>query len=463
MSKLSKKNKIIVIATCISTAVFIAIISIAAFSKKSKPITVIDRNGNVLVKISDLSLKNIEVKDESVKQYIDMVLEESIEIFANQKNCDENKAKILLQKDEYYIHTAFDATAFESCNKAYNAFGDSDTPFSAVVLSNDGEILSIFSSAQGEENYALQKTQPYSAFKPLSVYAPAIEQGVANWSSQYEDSPVKKIKSDSGEYVDWPVNGTGKYTYTGVNICEGIKLSLNTTAIRCLKELGVNNSISFLSENFNIDVKNEERLITLSGEEEVLANIGLGYLTAGVSPLELTGFYTIFADGGKYEEPYAVLKIEKANQDIIYEHKSCKKQVISEETAYIMNKLLQNTLSNGGTAEKARVEGVKIGGKTGTGSELLGNWFVGFTPEYCVSVWHGRREKNICAATSAVLISGLKHNADKTFSECVGVKELPYCTESGELLSLNCIQMEMGFYSVNNLPSKCKMHFAEGG
>lgn len=452
------RNKIVAVIACSLCVALIVVLAIALRSEKSKPLTVLDGNGDILATVSDLSLNNFEMKNEAQKAYIEIALKEAVEIIAKEKNCSEEKSEKMLGEDGYVIYTAFDAKAFEACNEAYKAFNDSDTPFSTVVMTNEGQLLSAFCSSQGSENYVIEKTQPYSAFKPLSVYAPALEKGLIDWSSQYEDSPVKKVQSDSGEYVDWPVNGTGKYTYGNISVCEGVKLSLNTTAVRCLTDLGVINSIKFLSENFGIDCSNEERIVAMRGEEEVLANIGLGYLTAGVSPLKLTGCYTIFANGGKYEEPYAILKIENQKDGIVFEHKSNEKQVISEETAYIMNKLLQNTLSEGGTAEKAKVDGVKIGGKTGTGSELLGNWFVGFTPEYCYSVWHGQREKNVCAEVSSFLISGLEHNASENFPACPKVTELPYCTESGDRLTFNCKYMETGFYSAKKLPQKCKMH-----
>lgn len=465
MLKNLKKNKrlLIVAAALCSVLIAGAVIVKAAVRSKNNVLTVVDGNGEVLATVSNLSVNDSNLKDRNTSTYVKTVIDEAISVIAEKNGYSEEKSKKTLQNSSYTVYTAFDSKALEACSRAYSAFDDSKTPFSAVVMSNDGKLLSVFSGSDESKNYATEKTQPYSAFKPLSVYAPAMEKGLINWSSRYEDSPVKKVLSDSGEYVDWPVNGTGKYTNGNITVCEGIKLSLNTTAVRCLKELGVSNSINFLSDKFNIDISNEKQIISKYGEEEVLANIGLGYLTAGVSPVELTGFYSIFSKGGRYEEPYSVLEIKDDKGKSVYKHTSNETQIISEETACVMNKLLQNTLSEGGTAQKAKVQGVKIGGKTGTGSEHLGNWFVGFTPEYSYSIWHGQRENNDCAELSSYVISGLTHNKEKDFPECSSVREYPYCTESGELLTLNCIDMETGFYSANNLPSKCKMHLEADG
>lgn len=433
------KNKIKVMIP-IFVAILIVILIFAFTKSESGTLTIVDNSNNEFA-----VLKNLESTGE-YSAYLDIVIAEVKEVIGDE-----------IDKD-YVVYTTFDKSAFDACNNAYNQTGFKNEEFATVLTTIDGKILCAFSKGSERENYATQKTQPYSAFKPVSVYAPAIEKGTASWASSYLDSPVKKVLSDDGNYVDWPANGTGKYTKTNVSISEGIRLSLNTTAVRCLMEFGVSNSVDFLSQTFDIDVKYEKEVMALKGEEEILHNIGMGYLNAGVSPVDMAGFYQIFANDGNYIKPYSVLKITDADNGVIYEAKPKAKRVISKETAYIMNILLQEPLKAGGTAQKAQYEDLLIGGKTGTGSERVGNWFVGFTPEYCCSVWHGKNSENVCSETFSKLIANIEHDKSKEFPQCPSVKVKVYCEESGGKFTMNCNSMGTGYFPRNYVFEECEMH-----
>ena len=439
---MKNKTKVTILFAIIVIVVIILVFLINSGDKniKENNLTILDNNGEIIA-----TLQNFQ-SDGEYSDYLDVVVAEVKKILGEDSN------------GKYIVETAFDKTAFASCNNAYEQMKLRNTPFAATVTNLDGQILCVLSNGDEEINYAVQKTQPYSSIKPLSVYAPAIEKRTASWASSYLDSPVKQVLSDNGEYVNWPANGTGKYTDTYVSISDGIKLSLNTTAVKCLLEMGVSESVDFLSEKFDIDVEYEKEVMALKGEEEILHNIGMGYLTAGVSPIDMAGYYQIFATGGYYIEPYSVLKITDESQKVIYEAKPEAKQIISSETAYIMNLLLQNTLTPGGTAEKAQYEDLLIGGKTGTGDGRIGNWFVGFTPEYCCSVWHGENPSNVCAETFSYMISGIEHDKTKEFPRCSTVKMKAFCEESGGRLTINCNSMGTGYFPDDYVLKECEIH-----
>ena len=425
------KNKIKIIA------LLLCLLTIFIFTGCDGPppsYTVLDANGEIIEETDDY------------RPFLELVNNECEEILTETK------------KGNFTIQTTFDKTAYDACKNAYDKNGTQINGFAQVVTKIDGQILCVFSKGYENENYALIKTQPYSSFKPLSVYAPAMESRKITWADSFHDSPVKQIEDENGKLTDWPANATGKYQNENIPLDECLKHSLNTAAVRCIMQSGVSESVSFLEKSFGIDVTYEKEQMSLKGEEEILHNIALGYLTAGVSPVDMAGFYQIFATGGKYTEPYAVKMISDENGNIIYEHKSETKQIISEETAYIMNLLLQNTLTTGGTAEKAYVEGIKTGGKTGTGNNYSGNWFIGYTPEYVCSIWHGQNMKNICTATYAELIQGLRHDETKDFPACPSVTMKAYCKDSGGMLSVNCNSMATGWFNADCVLDKCKIH-----
>ena len=320
------------------------------------------------------------------------------------------------------VRTTLDAGLQKNCTDTYSESLLSGVPFAAVVTATDGKILCAMSGGNERVNYTLQKTQPYSSFKPLSVYTPAFEKGTISWASSFTDSPVKQTLNEDGEYVDWPVNGNGTYTHSETSIRDCLKLSLNTTAIRCLQETGVSYCMNFLSEKFNIDVNFEREQAAINGEEDILHNIGLGYILKGVSPVDMAGYYQIFATGGKYTAPYSVLEITDGKGKVIYTASPSAEALISESTAYIMNTLLRSPLERGGTAEKAYIDGVPLGGKTGTGTDFAGSWFVCFSPEYSISLWHGHYIKNYCTEIFSALSEHISFDKTKTYKK--GSKDL---------------------------------------
>lgn len=454
---MKKKTLISIVIVC-CVVVIAGVVALAiANNQTHEGLLVVDGQGETLA-----LLQADMVLDEDEKQYhtyIEVAIQEAIEKMAEKENCTQEEIERELFNGKYTLYTAFDKKAFVASNDAYKSTKFEDIPFASVVTAHDGRILSIYNCENRENvNYAIEKTQAYSAFKPLSVYAPAIENETIVWTSSFLDSPVKEIfNEETGELTEWPTNGTGSYKNTAVSISEGIKKSLNTTAIRALQELGVKKSTDFLTEKLGVDLSLEIQTMKKFGEDEILGAIGLGYLRTGVSPVDMAGYYQIFVRGGEYTEPYTVLKIKKGIFTA-YENKNVSKEVISEETSFIMNKLLQKTTEKGGTAEKAQYEDVKIGAKTGTGSYYAGNWIVGYTPEYICSIWHGRNRENLCAKTFSVLMSGLEHDRTKEFATCEAIVEVPLCKESGQKLTMDCKQMETGYFKSGTDIKTCEIH-----
>ena len=63
-------------------------------------------------------------------------------------------------------------------------------------------------------------------------------------------------------------------------------------------------------------------------------------------------------------------------------------RVLDAGTAYVMIDMMRNVFY-AGTAKKGQREGMDFGGKTGTTSNFIDAWFVGYSPRYTVAVWVG--------------------------------------------------------------------------
>ncbi len=388
--------------------------------------------------------------------YLEIAVEEAYTIIAKIEGCDKSTAEKHLS--DYNIYTYLNNAITSAIVSAYDeTVNDSD--FGCAITDLDGHIIAVHSAYTSEkQNNAVVKRQQHSSIKPLSVYAPAIEKGIINWASLYEDSPYKQITDQNGVKYDWPSNATNFYSREDTTVCTALKESLNTVAVKILAEYGVNNSIDFLQTNLGIDLSAEQYKSTIYGEDEVIGNIALGATQAGSSPVDMAGYYQIFANGGLYTPPTAIKKITDKNGTIVYENKQQSKQIISAETSYIMNELLQGVVSPGGTGADAYTENMQTAGKTGTGENSTDNWFVGVTPIYSCAVWHSDLGTSNLAPKVFSKIADNIGAENKLFMTSPNVQKFIYCPESGLLLGTSCKRAEMGFFNTGKVPANCDIH-----
>lgn len=422
-------------------------------------VKIYDGEDTVFASLHSSSLEK-EKLEEGYRAYAEIVLNEAVQLISEKENCEAEEAEKKLFREQYTIYTVFCPEIYQSLKDACQEYEDEKLSCGCAVTDLKGNLLAVYSAGEGEDaeyNYATVKTPPYSSFKPLSVYAPAIENGIASWSKMYEDSPIKQIEDSEGKMCDWPANATNTYTYEGVSVCTAIQKSLNTVAVKCLQEYGVDHSMQYLEENFGISLDAERSRAGLLGEEEIIGNIALGYLDDGVSPVDMAGYYQAFANGGTYLEPKTIVKICKESGEVVFEQENQGKRVMNVETAFVMNKLLQGVVSQDGTGRNARCEEVPVGGKTGTGD--YGNWFVGFTPQYSCAVWHGTEiPENHAPEIFAKAVSSFEHDSSLDFPQCGTVRTAAYCLESGGLITGGCKKVGTGYYTSMDNPLRCNIH-----
>lgn len=461
-----KIKKIISFITA-SALIFSSLTMMSGCGKKT-PSTVLDMNDEKIAEITSTVSGKADYTDENYSAYIDFVVENAASALAKLKDISQSEGAELLCEDGYTISTTFSKADMDALIKAHAESAlEKDTLFGAAVTNLNGGVTALYSSGtkDGLSNFALAKSQPYSSLKPLSVYAPALEKGIINWATGIKDSPFKQIIDESGVETDWPTNASGRYTNKNMPIGDAVRDSVNTVSVRTLDMLGAGNSLDFLKNSFSLDLTEERAKKNASGNEEIYGNLAMGYLINGVSTLNMAGYYSVFANEGKYITPYAVTKITDPDGEVIYIANPEEKQVISEETAYIMNKMLGAVVTRGGTGKEAAISGIDICGKTGTGSTngLKGNWFAGITPGYSCTVWHGGGDEaniapDIFKAFTLNKTNGKNNSELRHFSAPKNVKKHIFCGESGGLLSPSCGLISEGYFTGENKPEPCKGH-----
>lgn len=301
------------------------------------------------------------------------------------------------------------------------------------------------------------KRQIGSTIKPFSVYAPAVEAGKIHFSSLIPDEPIA-INKD-GQIVLWPDNYDGVEGGM-VTVTQALQVSKNTAAVQVCRAMGEQTVYEFLRDKL--------LFTNLNGEEDNnLSALALGYLSDGITLDKLSSCYTMFGNGGTYEQPYLYEKLCSAEGEMIVKsaHKGMK--AVSTQTADIMNHLLINNVTQPqALAKEAAIDGIEVAGKTGTvgaDGEVKCQYFVGMTPEYIGAVWIGFDEeeerlnlKNYLHVTQIWKNIFQDISCEKTaFDRDSTVEKRMYCEKSGNLASQSCENVQEGWYSVDNLPGIC--------
>lgn len=119
--------------------------------------------------------------------------------------------------------------------------------------------------------------------------------------------------------------------------------------------------------------------------------------TAEISVKEMVAAYSIFANKGVYNTPLPVYRIEDKYGNVLEEFSPESREVITENTAYLMSNLLEGVVT-GGTGVRLRYKYKlmnPMGGKTGTTQEHADGWFMGVTPQLVGGVWVGAEDRSI--------------------------------------------------------------------
>jgi penicillin-binding protein 1A len=238
-----------------------------------------------------------------------------------------------------------------------------------VAMTPDGAIRAMVGGrSYNESSYNRASDavrQPGSAFKPF-VYLTAFEHGHTP-DDIMNDGPVNihgwKPSDFEGEYQG------------DISLTKAFAESSNVIAAQLVDEVGAK------------EVARTARRLGIVSPLEEVSSLALG--TSGVTPLELTGAYAAFANGGEGVAPFAILSIRDRTGKSLYERKPASLgPVMSPDNNVAMTKLMVETVTSG-TGKAARLDERPSAGKTGTTQDSHDAWFVGFTADLVCGVWVG--------------------------------------------------------------------------
>ena len=344
--------------------------------------------------------------------YTDMVIEDVINALVEEKGYSRHMANLMIYTGGLHIYTAMDPDVQREVEEYYadssnfsidNGTGENPQSSIIVIDNKTGDILGVAGAVGAKnanriQNFATQTLRPAgSVIKPLSVYAPAIEKGIINWASVYDDVPVNfgnyNLDASKGAIVKpkaWPTNSSG--TYRGLtNVNYAVEHSLNTVVVKVLMELGLEESFDYLYDE--LEIKNLiRRKVTAEGTvitDMDVAALALGQFNYGVTVREMTAAYSALANGGVYNKPRSYFCVKDSNGNDILVNDYEGKIVLSEETAQLLTLMLENVVKNGTATAITLDSKVDCAGKTGTTQNNYDRWYIGYTPYYICGVWYG--------------------------------------------------------------------------
>lgn len=329
-----------------------------------------------------------ELESMRAPYYYDYVMEELRQLLGEQ----------LAEEGNFVIETGLDLPTQEkaetSLRDAVNSTGAS-SGFSQGALvtidSKTGEILALVGGAdykKSQFNRASQAhRQPGSTFK-IFTYTAALEQGISP-STSFSCAPLDW----DGQYFEGCRSGGGS-----MDMYTGVAQSENPIALRVAQEVGLGKVIS------------TARRMGIQSELKEVPGLVLGQ--SEVTPIEITGAFSVLANRGVRNRPHAIRRIYDGGDckdrnsyrscRVIYPAQADREMnqtVLEPGIADAMTELLRGVVASG--TGRAAAIGQGEAGKTGTNNDNRDLWFVGYIPDGLVTgIWFGNDDNSPTSGNS---------------------------------------------------------------
>lgn len=357
-----------------------------------------------------------------------------------------------------------------------------------VSLENDtGYITALVGGSKfDQENQFIRavqaRVQPGSSFKPL-YYTEAIDSRKFTPVTPISDTPVVFHTADGKPYI--PLNFKGEWE-GDVEVWYALCRSMNIPSLKVLDGIG-----------FDAAINRAVSLLGISKEElpsrAFVPGYPLGLGVCSVRPIEMARAFSIIASGGKEITPMAIRTVEDRNGNIIMnperEIREAQRakgeaiQILSPQTAFVMSKLLENTVNGPGTlsaqswkfdykTDKGQKYSIHAGGKTGTTQNWADAWTVGFTPYNTAAFWFGfdKPGQSLGLKITGATLAGFawgdymreihRGMLSKDFKKpAEGVIEVTVCSVSGKIPTPECRKTTTQWVLAGTQPTDiCPIH-----
>lgn len=423
------------------------------------------------------------IKEVAINNYfVDALIDQVVEDLVQKLDCDEAYAEQNFYNGGYNIYCTMDPKIQATIDKYYsnssnflkNSKGEL-AQSSITIMDYNGHVVGI-SGGVGEKtgNRALNRAtssprQPGSSIKPISVYSLALDQNLITYSTMLKDEPTMTVVNEKGQSVKWPKNAGGSTTGANVTMAYALQKSYNTIPVQLTEKLGIESVYNHAVNDMglkNLVAPYKKADGTTEAGDHTYSSLAMGGSFKGITTLESCAAFATFGNMGKYYKPTFYTKVTNHYGDIILDGESNAKIAMAEDTAVIMNHMLQNVVNHGtGTSIRNYLPTMKVYGKTGTTDDNYNLWFAGGTPYYVASCWYGYdTPQKVTKGNSARMVwgnimrdvhKGLDTGKKFPTSDLVTCRK--YCTASGGLATEKCTNTAVGYYKKSQI-RPCSVH-----
>ncbi|MBI4478681.1 MAG: PBP1A family penicillin-binding protein [Acidobacteria bacterium] len=310
-------------------------------------------------------------------------------------------------------------------------------------------------------NRALALRQPGSVFKPF-VYAAALT-AYQNGSSEQAWTPISKVLDEPttfefGNQPPYQPANFGNDYFGEVTLRYALRHSLNIATIKIAESVGYDTVVS-LAHRAGLN-------------EKIMPTPAVALGAYEVTPVEVAGSYTIFANHGVRLNPYFLSMVRSRNGlllDIAFPRKT---PVLAPAVAYLMTNLMEDVINHGtGAGVRTRGFDAPAAGKTGSSHD---GWFAGYTTDLICVVWVGYdtdRELPLTGAASALPIwtEFMKRaiqvpEYSRTLEPVppAGVARVEIDPETGELATPHCPTTQTEYFLEGTQTGQyCHLHYLQ--
>ena len=412
--------------------------------------------------------QNIEFREEELEQensqvyswFVDTVIRDVMNDLQEKLGYSEQLAQLTLYRGGLQIYTTLNPeiqakmdevfTDLESLPQSYR---DSSQQLQAAMVIEDpytGDIVALAGGTGDKADYGslsgnhatLSMRPPGSSIKPLSVYSPALDLGMIQPYTVFDDNKEGKLKG-----TNWYPNNDD-YKNNGVmTVRNAVRRSVNTVAAQIVDKLTPAVSFDYLKNRYGLTTLVESK--TLADGRTIsdigYASMALGQLSYGATVRDMTAAYTAFSNKGIMTKGRTYTRILDSNGELLYENIPESRVAVSEVAAWQMQSMMRDVV-RGGTGYEASIENMYTCGKTGSSSSWQDRWFCGFTPYYTSAIWvgyetpehlyfNGNPACQIWKRVMAPIHEGLEN---REFERPEGMKQVTVCIDTGKLATEIC-------------------------
>ncbi|MFM0233715.1 penicillin-binding protein 1A [Paraburkholderia sediminicola] len=250
------------------------------------------------------------------------------------------------------------------------------------VVPQDGAIRALvggFDFNKNKFNHVTQAwRQPGSSFKPF-IYSASLEKGLGP-ATVINDAPLFFSAAETGGQAWEPKNYGGGFDGP-MTMRTALQKSKNLVSIRILNHIGTKYAQQYITR-FGFDADRHPAYLPMA--------LGAGLVT----PLQMAGAFSVFANGGYRVNPYLIAEVTD-QRGIVVAHaqplvaEQSAPHAIEPRNAYVMNNLLQSVAQRGTGAKTNVLKRTDLGGKTGTTNDSRDAWFAGYQHTLTAIAWIG--------------------------------------------------------------------------